>query len=60
MRQHLVVPEVVIAGGEVELIELELESELLGGRLEDAHALGNDFPADSVTGDDGDFVGPVF
>ena len=56
VRQHLAVLQVVVAGGEVELVELEFETELLGGGFENPYAFGDDFAADSVAGDDGYFV----
>ena len=58
--EHGAVLQVVVAGGEVELVELELEAELAGGGLERADAFGDDFTADAVAGDHGYFVGAAF
>ena len=55
-RHHFsVFREVVAAPGF--FVELELDVEFARGRFEHAHAFGDDFLADAVTGDDGDFVG---
>jgi len=53
---HRAVPGVVVAAGEVEMIELQVDAELAGRRLQHAHALGHHFLADPVAGDHGDPV----
>ena len=58
-RQHLAVLQVVVAGGEVEFVELEFEVVPLCSSVKDAHAFRDDFLANSVAGDDGDSVGAV-
>ena len=57
VRHHLSVFQVVVAGGEVELVELEFKAELFGGGFEDADAFGDDLFADSVAGDYCDLMG---
>src|SRR5262249_44836917 len=57
LRHHTPVPFVVVAGREIKPRGLELEAGALGGLLERAHALGNDFLADAVAGNDGDPIG---
>lgn len=40
----------------IEMIERELEAEPPCRRVEDAHAFGQDFRADAITGNDGDAI----
>jgi hypothetical protein len=56
VRQHFVVLQVVLARGEVELVELEREAVLFGGGFKNPYAFGDNFLADSVAGDHGDSV----
>ena len=59
LRHHAAVLFVIVAGGEVEIVELQLEAEFLRRRFEHAHALRHDFLADAVAGNDGDAVNAV-
>src|SRR5689334_11069043 len=59
LGQHASVTRVIIAGGEVEAVELQVEAVPRCGGLEDPQALGHDFTADSIAGDDGDAVRAV-
>ncbi len=54
LRHHPAMGGVVVAGGEVEMVEGEVDLELAGGRFEDAQTLGHHFLADAVAGDDRD------
>ncbi len=56
LGHHPAVPAVVVARGEIEFIDLQLESESLRCRVEHAHPFGDDFLADAVPGNDGDSV----
>src|SRR3546814_19248407 len=51
---HLAVFGVVVARGEVELVESEVQPVAARRGLEHAEAFGHDFLADPVPGDDGD------
>ncbi len=52
--QHLAVLLAVVPAGKAEVVELQVDVEAAGGRLHRADALGHDFLADAVAGDDGD------
>ena len=52
--QHLPVLLEVVPGGEIEVVELQIDLELGRGCLEHANALGDDFLADAVPWNDGD------
>ena len=56
IRQHLAVLEIVVAAGEVEVFEGEIDVEAFGRGLQGANAFRRDFGADAVTGNDGDAV----
>ena len=51
VRHHAPVFGVVVAGGEVEGVERQIEIEAVGGGFEDAQALRHDLLADAVAGD---------
>src|SRR6185295_1165133 len=51
VRHHLAVLYVPVAAGPFDPADLELEVKPLGGRPDDAQALGQDFLADAVAGD---------
>ena len=48
---HLAVLLVVVPAGEVEMVELQVDTEPAGSRLHHPHALGHGLLADAVTGD---------
>ena len=52
--QHLAVPFAIVPARKVKMVELQVETELRGGRLHDAQALRHYFLADAVPCDDGD------
>ena len=52
--QHLLVLLVVVPGGEIEVVEGQIDLEPGRGLFEHANALGDDFLADAVPGNDGD------
>ena len=52
--QHLPVLLEVVPGGEIEVVELQIDLELGRRCLEHTNALGDDFLADAVPWDDGD------
>src|SRR6218665_3087772 len=54
--QHLAVVFVVVPTGKVEVIELQRNAEPARRRVEHAQALGHDFLADAVSGNDGNAV----
>ena len=53
-RHHLAVPGEVVAGSEVEVVEVQVERELPRRCLQHPHALGNGLLADAVTRNHGD------
>ena len=59
LRHHALVLGVIVVGGEIEVVLPQFETEFLGRCFEHAHALGNDFLADAVAGNDGDVVDAV-
>ena len=59
VRHHLAVLQVVVAGREVELVESKPKPNFARRGLEHAHALGHDFLADAVAGNDGDAINSV-
>jgi hypothetical protein len=52
VRQHPAVTDVVVAAGEVEVIECVVDAERTSGRLEDAETFGDDLASDPVAGND--------
>ncbi|OSR85988.1 hypothetical protein BV330_04544 [Pseudomonas syringae pv. actinidiae] len=50
VRHHLAVLQVVIAVGPFKIVEFQLQSVFLGGSLNHAHAFGQYFQADAVSG----------
>ncbi len=48
VREHRAVLQVIVAARELELIECEGELEPVGGLLQDAQSLGDDFLADTI------------
>jgi len=56
VRKHLVVLQVVVAGGEIKIVKLKREAVVSRGSLKSAQSFGNDFLADAVPWDHGDPV----
>jgi hypothetical protein len=54
---HFSVGGVVVAAGPFEFVQLQFKAKAGGGGLDGAQALGHDFFADAVSGQDGDAVG---
>jgi len=54
VRHHFSVGGVVVAAGPVDGGDVQLQAKALCGGLQHAQALGHDFLADAVSGDDGD------
>src|SRR5258705_4917183 len=59
VRHHLVVLQVIVAGSEVELVELQPEAKLLRGGFQNPHAFRDNFPADSIAGNYSNFISPI-
>src|SRR5687768_9760956 len=55
--QHLAVLLAVVPAGEIEMVEGQVDAELRGRGLHHTDALGHDFLAYAVTGDDCDSLG---
>lgn len=51
VRHHLAVLQVVIAAGPFKIVEFQLQPVFRGGSLNHAHAFGQYFQADPVSGD---------
>ncbi len=56
VRQHLAVAGVVVAAGEVEVVELHVYAEPARGGVHHAQALRHHFSADAIAGNDCDLV----
>src|SRR5882757_5281296 len=59
VRQHFVVLQIIVAGRKIELVQLEREAELLRRCFKNPYAFRDNFPADSIAGDNSDFVIPI-
>ncbi len=59
LRHHAAVLFVIVATGEIEIVEPQLEAEFLRRGFEDAHALGHDLLANAVAGNDRDAVNAI-
>ena len=55
-RHHPAVPLVVVAAGEIEVLEIQRDTEALGGDLEHAKAFRHYFATDAIAGHYGNLV----
>ena len=56
VRQHLAVLFKIVPAGKIEMVKLQIDTEFARRRVQHQQALGHDFCAYAVSGDDGDAV----